>query len=34
VRREFPGHLGIKGGAEGLRYAGSDAAGEDRPTSS
>ncbi len=28
ARRAFPGHLGIKGGAEGLRYADSDAGGE------
>jgi homocysteine S-methyltransferase len=34
ARRAFPGHLGIKGGAEGLRYADSDAARETGPPSS
>jgi hypothetical protein len=34
VRRTFPGHLGIKGGAEALRYADTDITGEERPPSS
>ena len=33
-RRAFPGHLGIKGGAEGQRYSDSDPAGEPGPASS